>query len=139
MKLKILITREDSMKNIDLMTQFLRSEGFKYEIDIDGDVAFKYQMSTFVYYQNEDDDRFFQLAMPAIFDADEDNLADAFEAANYVSMKIKAVKAIIVRNEVWLMVETLLDSTPLYGDIVPTALHILTCAQREFYDFMNKR
>lgn len=125
------------MKNVDLMMQFLRSEGFKYDVDSDGDVVFKYQMSTFVYYRNEDDSNFFQLALPAIFDVDEDNKNAVLEAANYVTMKVKVVKAVIIRGEVWLIVESLLDSNPKYEEIVPRALQILAGAQREFYASIN--
>lgn len=125
------------MKNVDLMKEFLRSQGFQFEQDDDGDLVFKYQMRTFLYYANDDDQGYFQLAMPAIFDVTEDNREAVLEAANNVTKTVKVAKAIVVNSEVWLMAELLLDTTPVYDDIVPRVLGILMGAQQEFYNQIN--
>ena len=36
------------MTNVDLMKEFLSSQGFKYEQDEDNDIFFKYQMRNFI-------------------------------------------------------------------------------------------
>lgn len=120
--------------NVDLMKQFLSSQGFQYEVDDDGDLVFKYQMRTFLYYANNDDQGYFQMAMPGIYDVTEDNREGVLEATNSVSLKMKVAKAVVARDEVWLFTELLLDSSPEYDDIVPRVLNILMGAQREFYD-----
>lgn len=104
------------------MTEFLRSQGFKYELDEDGDLYFKYQMRNFLYYANDDDQGFFQMAMPAIFDVTEDNREAVLEAVNSVTASIKVAKAVILGEQVLLFAELLLDSTPVYDDIVPRVL-----------------
>lgn len=125
------------MKNIDLMIEFLRSQGFKYELDEDGDLFFKYQMRNFLYYANDDDQGFFQIAMPAIFDVTEDNREAVLEAANSVTASIKVAKVVIIGEKVWLFAELLLDSTPVYDDIVPRVLDILMGTQQQFYEALQ--
>lgn len=119
------------------MIEFLRSQGFKYELDEDGDLFFKYQMRNFLYYANDDDQGFFQIAMPAIFDVTEDNREAVLEAANSVTASIKVAKVVIIGEKVWLFAELLLDSTPVYDDIVPRVLDILMGTQQQFYEALQ--
>ena len=122
------------MKNVELMKEFLSSQGFRYEQSEDGNLFFKYQMRNFIYFANDEDQGFFHMAMPAIFDVTEDNREGILEVTNRITSSLKVAKAIVADNEVWLSTELLLDSTPVYDDIVPRVLDILIGAQQEFYN-----
>lgn len=119
----------------NLVVDFLREEGFCPKVDDEGDVIFKCEGRTFIYFGNTEDNEFFQLALPAIFDVTEDNREMVLEACNEVTRQIKVAKSVIIdgRNEVWLFCEMLLDHTPNVEDIVPRAIAILHGAQQEFY------
>ena len=119
----------------DLVVDFLREEGFCPHVDEDGDVFFKCEGRNYLYYGNEEDNEFFQLAMPAIFDVTEDNREMALEACNDVTRRVKAAKCMVIdqQAEVWLMCEMFLDHTPNIEDILPRAIVILRAAQQEFY------
>ena len=125
------------MTNVDLMKEFLSSQGFKYEQYEDNDIFFKYQMRNFIFMGSDNDETFLRLVMPGVFDVTEDNRAGVLEATNAVSVSMKVVKATIVNDNVWLSAELLIDSTPVFDDIIPRVLDILLAAQQEFYKQIN--
>ena len=50
------------MTNVDLMKEFLSSQGFKYEQDEDNDIFFKYQMRNFIFMGSDNDETFLRLS-----------------------------------------------------------------------------
>lgn len=122
------------MSATKLVLDFLRQQGFIPEVDEDnGNIFFKYQMETFLFVNNENDDEFFQLIMPAIYDVTEENRYAVLEAANGISLEIKVVKACVLDNSVWLYFENILDQNPEISSILPRALGTLQGARQEFY------
>jgi len=123
------------MKTSELVLDFLRKQGFCPEVDSDnGNITFKYQMANFLYINNDEDEEFFQLIMPAIFEVTEDNRELVFEAENKVNVGMKVVKACTIHDGVWLFFEILLDHTPDVADIIPRALSILQGGRQRFYN-----
>ena len=122
------------MKTSEMVFEYLKSQGLVPKIDEDNDIIFKYQMLTFIYFNNDDDEQFFRLALPGIFDVTEENRTTVLEAMNEVNKRMKVVKAYIPREDVWIAAEIMMDSTPELDDIVPRLLNILLGARREFYD-----
>lgn len=98
-----------------------------------GNITFRYQMLSFLFVKNDEDQSFFQLILPAIFDVTEDNYTQVLKAVNEVNLGMKVVKVSVVGNSVWLFLESLLDHTPDISDIMPRALQILQNAQQRFY------
>lgn len=122
------------MKTTEMVMNFLRQQGFCPEVDEDnGNIMFKYQMANFLFINNDEDEEFFQLLMPGIYDVTDDNRDVVLEAANKVNHSIKVVKACVVNDSVWLFFENLLDHTPEVDDIIPRALAILQGARQHFY------
>ncbi len=107
--------------------------------DEDGDIVFKYQMKTYIIFDTSDDEQYLQIALPGIYDVTEDNLVEVLAACNSVNRGIKVAKAIITgdNKSVWTVYESMLDTTPVYGDIIPRALEILVAAQKSFYEAIN--
>lgn len=126
------------MKTSERVFEFLKQQGFCPEIDPEnGNIYFKFQMRSYIYINNDEDDAFFQLALPGIYDVTEENRELVLEAANQTNLGIKVIKACIVGNDVWVFFENLLDGTPDIGDILPRALNILQGGQQAFYDNMK--
>lgn len=119
----------------DLVVNFLREEGFCPKVEEDRYVFFKCEGRTYYFIVDEDDEEFFRLAMPGIFNVTEDNREMLLEACNYVTRSIKVAKCIVVDEnaEVWALCEMFLDHTPNIEDILPRAIVILQAAQHEFY------
>ena len=121
----------------EMVLDFLRKEGFCPDVQDNGDVVFKYQMSLFLYVNNSEDEEFFQLVMPAICDVTEDNREIMLEAVNKLNFNMKVVKATIYNDEVWLFFENILDNSPEVGDIIRRALSTLQGARHKFHEIIS--
>ena len=87
------------MKACDLVENWLKEQGFRCERDGDGDVRFRYQGNG---------DR-----------------ARVLEAINTISRDIKAIKAFLVEDSLWLSIEMYIDSTPDIEDFIERCLDIM--------------
>ncbi len=126
------------MKTSEMVLDFLRKQGFCPEVDSDnGNIMFKYQMGGFLFVNNDEDEEFFQLIMPAICDVTEDNREMMLEIANKVNTSIKVVKVAVLGDEVWLFFESILDNSPEVGGIIARGLGILQNARQAFYKHMR--
>ncbi|MCR4922195.1 MAG: hypothetical protein K5945_10905 [Bacteroidaceae bacterium] len=123
------------MKTTEMVMDFLKKEGFCPKVDEDnGNIVFKYQMCTFLFINNDEDEEFFQLAFPGIYDVTEENRDIALEAANKVNSSIKVAKVIVPGENVWVLFEVILDQSPEVGNIIERGLSILQAARKTFYD-----
>lgn len=126
------------MKTTEMVMNFLQEQGFCPKVDEDnGNIIFKYQMCTFIFFNNDEDEEFFQLAFPGIFDVTEDNREMVLEAANKVNSSMKVAKVIVPNDNVWVMFEVILDKSPEVGSIIERGLGILQHARQEFYEVLQ--
>ena len=116
-----------------LMMNFLAEEGFRPH-ETDFGIAFKFEGLNFLYLKDDEDEQYFRLMMPAIFEVTEDNEDMVLKAMNDVNSNIKVVKLYTMDMEddkgkkdtsVWVAFEILADSTPELSDIVPRAINLL--------------
>ena len=123
-----------------MMMEFLAEEGFRPHETPFG-IAFKSEGLNFLYFKDEDDEQYFRLMMPAIFEVTEDNEDMIMRAMNDVNSNIKVVKLYTMDMEdekgnketsVWVAFEILADTTPELGDIVPRAITLLQGARIAF-------
>lgn len=125
------------MKTTEMVMDFLRKQGFCPEVDEHGSIIFKYQMCTYLFINNDEDEEFFQLALPGIFDVTEENREIVLEAANKVNRTIKVVKLFVPDSDVWAVFENILDQSPEVDTIIPRALSILQHARQAFYEALQ--
>lgn len=122
----------------EMMMEYLREEGFcpkenEYGLD------FKCEGRSFVFFFEENDERFFRLMMPNIFDVTDENHDIVLKALNETNSSMKVIKAYTpIPQAVWLSFEVLVDSTPVLDDIVPRALDMLRAGQQVFYETIQK-
>jgi hypothetical protein len=122
----------------EMMLEYLRNEGFRPE-EADYGLDFKCEGKNYVFFNDEDDDQYFRLMMPGIFDVTDENRDFVLKALNATNTEMKVVKAYTpVEHAVWLGFEILVDSTPVLSDLVPRALHMLRAAQKTFYEALEK-
>jgi hypothetical protein len=123
-----------------LMMNYLAEEGFRPHETPFG-IAFKNEGFNFLYFKDEDDEQYFRLMMPAIFEVTEDNEDTIMQVMNDVNGSIKVVKLYTMDLEdedgkkeksVWVAFEILADTTPELGDIVPRAINLLQGARIAF-------
>lgn len=126
------------MKTSENVFNYLKEEGLVPKYNEYGNIAFKYQMRSFLFFNNDDDEQFFQLAMPSIFEVTDDNRMAVMEAMNQVNDTKKVVKLTIPKsNMVWASAEIIMDSTPELDDLIPRLLNLLLGAQQDFYKIME--
>jgi hypothetical protein len=116
-----------------LMLDYLAEEGYRPHETPFG-IAFKKEGINYLYFKDEDDEQYFRLMMPAIFEVTEDNEETIMRVMNDVNGNIKVVKLYTMEMEdengkkdtsVWVAFEILADTTPELGDIVPRAINLL--------------
>lgn len=123
------------MKTVDLVKEYLSNEGFRYEVDSDGDIHFRYEGAHIYYIPDDDDQSYFRLLMPGIYDLRNDR-AKVFEAMNAVSAGLKVVKPILGNDTVHLSIELFLDLSPEIEDFFPRCLNLLMHARSKFMQEM---
>ena len=102
-------------------------------------ISFKYQMADFLILSDDDDQQFFRLAMPGIYSCTPENRLETLEAINVTNNDMKVIKASIFgETNVWLFFEQLLDSTPVFNDILPRGINILLAGQQKFFNALKE-
>ena len=116
-----------------LIFDFLAEEGFRPH-ETEFGIAFKSEGFNFLFFKDDEDEQYFRLMMPAIFEVTEDNEDMILKAMNDVNGNIKVVKLYTMEMEdeeekkstsVWVAFEILADTTPEIGDILPRAITLL--------------
>ena len=124
----------------EMLLDFLQEEGFRPSVDPnDGEITFKCEGLTYSYLPDDNDEQFFRLMLPAIYDVNEDNKFAVLEAIDKTNFEIKVVKLYTVHDRsVWVSLEILLDSTPELKDIVPRAISMLRHGRQVFYKYLEE-
>lgn len=126
------------MKTTENVFNYLKEQGLIPRFNDRGNIEFKYQMRNFLFFNNDDDEQFFQLTMPSIFEVTDDNRMAVLEAMNEVNDTKKVVKLTVPKsNMVWASAEIMMDSTPELDDLIPRLLNILLGTQEDFYKLME--
>ena len=118
------------MKTIELVKEYLSSEGYRYNVDDDGDIHFKYQGTNLFITNSGEDEQFFRIIMPNIYVV-ENNRMKVLEAANMITRDMKVVKAFLVEDHLWLSIELFIDSTPEFGDFFVRRIENLVAARHK--------
>lgn len=117
------------MNASDYLENWLKNQGFRSHRDDDGDLIFKYEGLTMYSNKDENDKSFLRIVLPQIYKVD-GNRTKVLEAINTISRDIKAVKAFLVDDSLFLSIEMFIDSTPDIDDFVERCLDILVKSYR---------
>ena len=117
------------MNASDLVENWLKEQGFKNERDNDGDLHFKYQGANLYCYNDDNDKQFLRIVMPGIYQIDGDRMK-VLEAISTICRNIKAIKAFLVEDHLWLAIEMFIDSTPDIDDFIERCLDILMAGRQ---------
>ena len=115
---------------------YLTSEGLRPE-ETDYGFMFKYQSLTFLIFWDDDDNQYLKLALPSIYNVDDNNRDDALAAANEVNIEWKVIKTVVLSDEVWVVAEQLIDKDPNLADLVPRTIKILMSGRESFYEHLE--
>lgn len=102
--------------------------GFEMEELEDLGYGFSYEGKKYLYLPNEDDDEFLNLAIPSVWDEEDDELVSQSELIEKINSTLKYVKAYKMMESIWLVYERALLSEE---DLEPVIAHMtihLDCA-----------
>lgn len=126
------------MKTTELVKDWLATQGFKYNVDADGDVQFKYQTIPMYVLADPNDPLFLRIVISNIYDVNDDNRSKVYEALNGVNAGIKAIKAFCQEDNVFLAIEMYIDSEPDINDYIERCLDILVASLKKFADLIRE-
>lgn len=121
------------MKTIERVFETLKEQGLIPSIEEYG-IAFRYQMTSFIYMPDKEDEEFFNMLIPGIYDVNEENEYDVLRAINSVNNAMKVVKLVISNDSVWVCFESELNKDAPVNELVPFAVATLFQARVRFYD-----
>ena len=125
----------------DLMLDYLRKEGYRPDVTNFG-IAFKVEGLTFLYLKDDNDNQYFRLMRPGIYDVTDDNEFAVLRALNETNGSLKVVKLYTMGEgddrDVWVAFEILADSTPELADFVPRAISLLRAGRQDFYNRLQE-
>lgn len=116
---------------------YLSSEGLRPK-ETDFGYVFEYQNLTFFIIWDDKDDQYLKIALPGIFNVDDNNRDDALVAVNEVNKEWKVIKSVVTDDEVWVVAEQFVDKDPNLSDLVPRTINILMGGRMSFYEYMQK-
>ncbi len=131
-----LSTKEDFQ---NFYVEYLAGEGYRPEIDSDGDVSFKREGLTYYIIVTESDAEFFEMALPNIHHVeDESDRADCYVAADYSNAKSKVSKVYLVADDVWVTVELFIASPDDFKDVFQRSVSALLNGANNFIEKMGE-
>ncbi len=125
------------MKMTDKMLEELQKQGFLPQRE-DFGIVFKYQMVNYLYFENKEDDEYFNLYIPYIFEVDKENMADVLTTINAINNEMKVIKLVVNDDHVWACFEEELPKDASLEDILPYAVGTLFHARQQFYEQLKK-
>ena len=98
---------------------------------------FEHNDLTFILFWDDNDNQYLKLALPGIYNVDDNNRDDALVAVNEVNIEWKVIKAVVLTDEVWVVAEQLIDVDPNLSDLIPRTLQILMSGRESFYEHLE--
>jgi hypothetical protein len=97
------LTEKDLQK---MYMEFLTADGYRPEVDSDGDVQFKEEGKTYFIDVSADDQEYFRIVLANIWpiESEEERLR-VLQACDYANATAKVCKAYTVRDNVWVGIE----------------------------------
>jgi hypothetical protein len=116
-----------------MYVNFLREEGYRPEVDKDGDIVFKYEGGTYIVFVD------FRIVYPNFYHiGDEVERQKVLRAADYATGSTKVGKVFTVRDRVWGSVELLFSSKEEFRGVFGRAMRILRTAVMSFVEKMRE-
>jgi hypothetical protein len=122
-----------------LYSEYLREEGYKPEIDGDGDVVFKREGRVYFIAVSEKDPEFFRVVLANIWPIEsEEERSQVLIAADLSNAKSKVAKVFTVKDDVWVSVELFLSSPADFKGVFNRSMSGIDYGTNEFVSAMRE-
>ncbi len=123
-----------------LYIDYLSDEGFKAELDTDGDVKFKREGKTYFLQVSEKDPEFFRLVFPNFWKIeDTQERAKVLSAADSANAATKCFKVFTVKDNVWASIEAFLPKLEDFRLIFPRSMSAMQTGVGNFRAKMQEK
>lgn len=122
---------------IDNVMEVLQKQGFLPQRE-DFGIMFKYQITNFLYLFDENDETYFSMYVPCIFEVDDENIDDVLKAINIINNEMKVLKLVVNANNVWCCFEEKLTENTDIEEIVSFAVVSLSQSQIKFFERLKE-
>ena len=124
---------------LDLYREHLASEGFRPEVDEDGDLSFRHEGKSLCIFVHEHDRSFFRLALPAFVECEgAEEEARALRVANRMNKAFKVGKLVIADGTAWANVELFLDDPAALRPVLDRCLDLVGSMAFDFRRLMRE-
>jgi hypothetical protein len=128
---------KSSLQN--LYMDYLKNEGYRPEVDSDGDVEFKREGLTYFIVVDPDDPECFRLVLANIWKIDDEaERQKVLASADYSNAKSKVSKVYTVKDNVWVSIEILVAHPEDFKAVFKRSLSALTNGEQNFTEDMRK-
>ncbi|MCH4155248.1 MAG: hypothetical protein LKF31_02985 [Muribaculaceae bacterium] len=111
--------------------------GFTLEEIPDYAYIFHYEDLNMLYMPDDEDNDFFRIALPNIYDVTEENRAFLLDVANETNLMIKSAKICLTHDDVWAMYECPIFSEDKIENMIQYAAELLQAASALFIRNLN--
>lgn len=118
---------------------YLTDEGYKPELDSDGDVQFKAEGKTYFINVVPDDPTYFRVVLANIWPIEsEDERAQCLIAVDYSNAKAKVTKSYLVKDNIWVGIELFLPEASDFKGVFRRSMSALTNGVSHFVSKMRE-
>lgn len=117
---------------------YLKKQGYKPEVDDDGDVTFESDDRSYFIGVDEDDPEFFRLVLPNIWPIESElERLRVYEAVDQVNQSVKVAKIHTVGDNVWISVEAFQSDIEDFDAFFERYLNLIELCIEEFQEAME--
>lgn len=124
------------MKKEEIANHF-KAMGFELEELPDYAYVTQYEGMTMLYLFDDDDDKFFRMVAPKIFDVTDDNRESLLAIANEINIKLKYSKTSVLDDSVWVCYEHYLLEEDYIDAIIEHTMLLLQATVYAFFRRVN--
>ena len=119
--------------------EYLKNEGYRYDVDDDGDIALRREGRWLTLFASDDDSDYFRFSCPNIWECESEREAKvALETVNQMNRTFKVVKFILVDGWVWANVEAYVHPLDTFRGSFDRCADLLCETTAEFRRRMKK-
>jgi hypothetical protein len=126
-------------KFTDVYIEYLTVEGYRPELDKDGDIKFKREGGLYLLMPDKDDEEYFRLSFPNFWALKTDaERAKALEACNYTNRVSKVAKLTMFPDNVWANIELYVPNREAFKPVFGRSIRSIGNAVSNFAKRMKE-
>jgi hypothetical protein len=128
----------DKQQRTEMYRLYLQDEGYKPEVDSDGDVRFKKEGRTYVIIVDQDDEAFFTVVYPQFWKIEsEDERRRVLTSCDHANNLSKVAKVFTVQDNVWAATEMFVSAPEGFKPVFDRAMSALQNCVSNFAQHMR--